>query len=66
MPRPKVLRRCAVCKKYGAPFRVMTPSGPAYYCYECWKKFAAQPSSEPDRNDQARAGQQPPPSHDDE
>jgi hypothetical protein len=66
MPRPNVLRRCAVCKKYGAPFLVTTPSGQAYYCYDCWKKFVAQPPSEPDRNEQAKTGQPPPPSPDDE
>ncbi len=37
-PRGKVLRRCIVCKKYGAPFLVPEPeSGKGYYCYECWK-----------------------------
>jgi hypothetical protein len=60
MPRPNVLRRCTVCRKYGAPFLRTTPSGKAYYCYECWKKFVAQPSSGPDRNVPAKTGPQPP------
>jgi hypothetical protein len=59
MPRPNVLRRCTVCRKYGAPFLRTTPSGKAYYCYECWKKFVVQPPSEPDQNEQADTGQQP-------
>lgn len=61
MSRPNVLRRCAVCKKYGAPFLVTTSSGKTYYCYACWKKFAAPPPSEPDRNKKAETGQPPSP-----
>ena len=43
------------------PNRVTTSSGKAYYCYACWKKFAAPPPSEPDRNKKAETGQPPSP-----
>jgi hypothetical protein len=59
-PRGKVLRRCIVCKKYGAPFLVPEPeSGKGYYCYECWKaRHASQVVSsqprQPSRHRQSR------------
>jgi hypothetical protein len=42
---PKILRRCTVCKQYGAAYQV---PGKGIYCYDCWKKLeAAQISKEP-------------------
>lgn len=43
------LRRCAVCKRWGASFLVQeSDSQKSYYCYDCWKiRFASQ-SQQPD------------------
>jgi hypothetical protein len=35
---PKILRRCSICKNWGAVF--LTPDarlGTLYLCYSCWK-----------------------------
>ena len=34
-----ILRRCSLCKKYHASYRVEDPKqGVTYLCYDCWKK----------------------------
>jgi hypothetical protein len=36
---PKVLRRCSICKNWGAVMLVNDPqAGKLYLCYACWKK----------------------------
>ncbi len=40
----KILRRCAICKKYHASYLVEAPElgGKVYLCYSCWKAHSAQ------------------------
>jgi hypothetical protein len=35
---PKILRRCSICKRFHASYRVEDPAlGIGYLCYDCWK-----------------------------
>lgn len=40
MMSPKILRRCTICKRYGAAYLVNDPllGGKAYLCHDCWQK----------------------------
>lgn len=43
---PKILRRCSICKKYHASYRVEHPQlGVLLLCYTCWS--AVQDASTP-------------------
>ncbi|MBN2005665.1 MAG: hypothetical protein JXA21_20075 [Anaerolineae bacterium] len=44
---PHILKRCDVCKRWGARFLVETASGKTYLCYDCWKVRHAPPAPEP-------------------
>ena len=56
---PKILRRCDVCKRFHAEYRVVAPDqGIRYLCYECWKaQESDQTGSPPKTGEQPRAGE---------
>lgn len=58
MPGPgeakgKILKRCSVCRKYGAQSIIVDPKTKkkTYYCYRCWVAIFVKPSFEKDKEE---------------